>query len=193
MSHSTLKLNLLTVFHRYDDPVGSTLHMLGHLYALRANSLWKNEPHSDWLASTVASVESKLGSSSPARDAAYKHFAQGPTEAMARHASVADLRAISAYCKPGTYPPVTHAFDPLAPSTSLTNYDEMYFQDVPRGQPAAGPAARQPHVPGAFGDEEGDEDIDLEGMDPQVLLNHVLEQAEAAGQAVSPFRLVAPS
>lgn len=177
-------LKYLIVSFRYDDPAGSALHMLGHLYALRANSLWKNEPHSTWLISTIASAESKLGSPLPNREAAYKHFAQGPTEAMARHASVADLRAISAYCRPGTYPPVSHAYDPLAPSTSLTYYDETYFRNVPRSQSTINSTGSQQQIPGGFEDEDEELDIGVEGIDPQVLLNHVMDQAEAGGQAV---------
>lgn len=158
--------------------------MLGHLYALRGNSLWKNEPHSVWLTSTIKSVESQLGTSTPARETAFKHFAQGPSEAMARHAAVADLRAITAYCRPGTFPPVTHAYDPLAPSTSLTYYDETYFQDVPRVQSSATRTTpgRQ-HIPGGFEDDD-EAAVDLEGMDPQVLLNHFLDQAQDNGNAV---------
>ncbi|QRV87832.1 Transcriptional repressor TCF25 [Ceratobasidium sp. AG-Ba] len=160
------------------DPAGSALHMLSHLYALRANSLWKNEPHSDWLVSTVTSAEPRLGSSTTARDAAYKHFANGPTEAMVRHANVADLRAISAYPKPDFTHAVTHAYDPIAPSTSLSSYDDTYFQDLPRA--SVGGPSRQ--MPGGF-DGEDDEGIDLpDNVDPQVLLNHLMDQAEAEGQ-----------
>ncbi|KAG8742356.1 hypothetical protein FRC10_001637 [Ceratobasidium sp. 414] len=167
--------------HNHSDPAGSALHMLGHLYALRANSLWKNEPHSNWLASTVIAAEPRLGSNTPARDAAYAHFAQGPTEAMARHANVADLRAISAYRKPDSNQAVTHAFDPFAPSTSLTSYNETYFQDVPQaaGSSRSGPGR---NVPGGFLDED-DEDLDLDGVDPQVLINELMDQVEAGGQA----------
>lgn len=158
--------------------------MLGHLYALRANSLWKNEPYSSWLVSTVTSAEHRLGNGTPTRDYAYEHFAEGPTEAMARHANVADLRPISAYRKPDPKQAVTHAFDPLAPSTSLSNYDETYFQDVPRTYPTGGSGATpRQNVLGGFLDEDG-QDIDFEDMDAQVLLNHFMDQAEAGGQAL---------
>ncbi|CCO28223.1 Transcription factor 25 Short=TCF-25 [Rhizoctonia solani AG-1 IB] len=179
-AHDSLRI---TTQYTHDDPAGSSLHMLGHLYALRANSLWKNEPHSVWLASTVASVENQLGTENSVRKDALKHFAQGPSEAMARHAIVADLRAISAYCRPGTFPPVTHAYDPLSPSTSLTYYDETYFQDVPKGQPSARTTPQgQQHMPGEFGDEDEDA-VDLENIDPQILLNHFLDQAQGNGNA----------
>ncbi|KAG8715022.1 hypothetical protein FRC11_006077 [Ceratobasidium sp. 423] len=179
-AHDSLRI---TTQYTHDDPAGSTLHMLGHLYALRANSLWKNEPHSVWFTSTVASVESQLGATTPSREAAFKHFAQGPSEAMARHATVADLRAITAYCRPGTFPPLTHAYDPLAPSTSLTYYDETYFQDVPRGQPSTTrTTSRGEHMPGEFVDD-GEDAVDLEDVDPQVLLNHFLDQAQGDGNA----------
>ncbi|CAE6444967.1 unnamed protein product [Rhizoctonia solani] len=178
-AHNSLKI---TTQYTYDDPAGSTLHMLGHLYALRANSLWKNEPHSVWLTSTAASIETQLGSTTPEREAAFKHFAQGPSEAMARHATVADLRAISAYCRPGTFPPVTHAYDPLAPSTSLTYYDETYFQDVPRGHSSTRTTSHRQHMPGEFEEDEGDA-VDLEDIDPQVLLNQLLDQAQDNGNA----------
>ncbi|KAJ1308852.1 hypothetical protein OPQ81_004540 [Rhizoctonia solani] len=179
-AHDSLRI---TTQYTHDDPAGSTLHMLGHLYALRANSLWRNEPHSVWLTSAVTSVGAQLGSITPMREAAFKHFAQGPSEAMARHSIVADLRAISAYCRPGTFPPVTHAYDPVTPSTSLTYYDETYFQDVPRGQSSTtGTASHRQHIPGEF--EDGDEDdVDLENMDPQVLLNHLMDQAQGNGNA----------
>ncbi|KAG8679944.1 hypothetical protein FRC09_018603, partial [Ceratobasidium sp. 395] len=177
-AHTALRIE---TEYNYNDPAGSALHMLGHLYALRANSLWKNEPHSNWLVSTITSAESQLGSSTPARDAAYAHFAQGSTEAMARHANVADLRAISAYRKPDPNHSVTHAYDPFTPSTSLSNYDESYFQDVPRASSSSrgGPGA---NMPGGFLDED-DQDIDLGGVDPQVLINQLMDQAEAGGQA----------
>ncbi|KAG8727161.1 hypothetical protein FRC12_022743, partial [Ceratobasidium sp. 428] len=64
-AHTALRIE---TEYNYNDPAGSALHMLGHLYALRANSLWKNEPHSNWLVSTITSAESQLGSSTPARD-----------------------------------------------------------------------------------------------------------------------------
>lgn len=158
--------------------------MLAHLYALRANSLWKNEPHSTWLVSTVTKAEDRLGITTPARDIAREHFAQGPTEAMDRHANVADLRAISAYRSPKSNFAVTHAFDPMPPSTSLSAYDETYFQDVPRGGPSVSEAAdnRGQHVPGEFIDD--DDELDIEGIDPQILMNHLMDQAEAGDQAV---------
>ncbi|CUA69347.1 Transcription factor 25 [Rhizoctonia solani] len=185
-AHNSLRI---TTQYMDDDPAGSALHMLGHLYALRANSLWKNEPHSVWLTSTVTSVETQLGTKTPAREAALQHFVQGPSEAMARHATVADLRAISAYCRPGTFPPITHAYDPLAPRTSLSYYDETYFQDVPRGQPSTTRAASHgQHMPGGFQDDDED-DVDLEDMDPQVLLNHFLDQAHHNGNARMDLRL----
>ncbi|KAF8607494.1 DUF654-domain-containing protein [Ceratobasidium sp. AG-I] len=170
--------------YKHGDPSGSALHMLAHLYALRANSLWKNEPHSTWLVSTVTKIEDRLGSTTPARDIAREHFAQGPTEGMDRHANVADLRAISAYRSPKSNLAVTHAFDPIPPSTSLSTYDETYFQDVPRGGAAGDEPAnnRGQHVPGEFMDD-GDEELDIEGMDPQILLNHLMDQAEAGEQA----------
>lgn len=162
--------------------------MLAHLYALRANSLWKNEPHSTWLVSTVTKIEDRLGSTTPARDIAREHFAQGPTEAMVRHANVADLRAISAYRSPRSDLAVTHAFDPIPPSTSLSTYDESYFRDVPRGGVAGdGPSMdRGQHIPGEFMDDD-DNELDIEGMDPQILLNHLMDQAEAGEQAVRDF------
>lgn len=172
--------------YKHGDPSGSALHMLAHLYALRANALWKNEPHSIWLVSTVTKVEDRLGSTTSARDIARKHFAEGPTEAMARHASVADLRAISAYRSPKSNLAVTHAFDPIPPSTSLSAYDETYFQDVPRGAPSVGETAenRGQHVPGEFMDDDGELDMDnMEGIDPQVLINHLMDQVEAGDQA----------
>ncbi|KAF8709341.1 hypothetical protein RHS03_02888, partial [Rhizoctonia solani] len=179
-AHDTLRI---TTQYTHDDPAGSTLHMLGHLYALRANSLWKNEPHSVWLTSTVASAEAQLGAKSSMRENALNHFGQGPSEAMARHAIVADLRAINAYCRPGTFPPTIHAYDPLSPSTSLTYYDETYFQDVPRGQSSARTASHdRQHMPGDFADDDG-AGVDLEDMDPQVLLNHFLDQAQDNGNA----------
>ncbi|KAG8725969.1 hypothetical protein FRC12_023840 [Ceratobasidium sp. 428] len=100
---------------------------------------------------------------------------------MARHANVADLRAISAYRKPDPNHSVTHAYDPFTPSTSLSNYDESYFQDVPRASSSSrgGPGA---NMPGGFLDED-DQDIDLGDVDPQVLINQLMDQAEAGGQA----------
>ncbi|CAE6528242.1 unnamed protein product [Rhizoctonia solani] len=178
-AHDSLKI---MTQYTHDDPVGSTLHMLGHLYALRANSLWKNEPHSVWLTSTVTSIQAQLGTTTSARVAASQHFAHGPSEAMARHSTVADLRAISAYCRPGTFPPITHAYDPLAPSTSLSYYDETYFQDIPRGQPSTTRTASHQHMPGGFEDDDGDA-VNLEDVDPQVLLNHFLDQAQENGNA----------
>ncbi|KAG9095267.1 hypothetical protein FS749_010776 [Ceratobasidium sp. UAMH 11750] len=176
-AHTALRIE---TDYNHSDPAGSALHMLGHLYALRANSLWKNEPHSNWLASTVIAAEPRLGNNTPARDAAYAHFAQGPTEAMARHANVADLRAISAYRTPDPNQAITHAFDPFAPSTSLSNYDETYFQDVPQaGSSRSGPGQ---NMPGGFLDED-DEGVDLDGVDPQVLINQLMDQVEAGGQA----------
>ncbi|KAF8759615.1 hypothetical protein RHS01_01716 [Rhizoctonia solani] len=160
-AHDALRI---TTQYTHDDPAGSTLHMLGHLYALRANSLWKNEPHSVWLTSTVASAEAQLGAKSSMRENALNHFGQGPSEAMARHAIVADLRAINAYCRPGTFPPIIHAYDPLGQSSARTaSHDRQ-------------------HMPGDFADDDG-AGVDLEEMDPQVLLNHFLDQAQDNGNA----------
>jgi hypothetical protein len=38
-------------------------------------------------------------------------------------------------------------------------------------------------MPGEFGDEDEDA-VDLENMDPQILLNHFLDQAQGNGNAV---------
>lgn len=133
----------------------STLHLLSHLYAQRAFELWKVPEVAEWLRCNIdATLLKRLASeTSPVHSRARKAFEDGTPEYIIRHVIVTENRSVMTFLSPNAVPHTMVSYDPLPPGTSLTQYDEAYFQSVAVGQGhrRRGPAVHQRPPPG---DEE---------------------------------------
>lgn len=120
----------------YDAKGESTLHLLSHLYAHRAFELWKVPEVAEWLRSaTDAALLKRLASETPpARTRARNAFEDGTPENIVRHVVVAENRAMMAFLSPNAIPRTMVSYDPVPPRTSLSQYDETYFQGVAIGR-----------------------------------------------------------
>ncbi|KAG8963840.1 hypothetical protein FRC03_002524 [Tulasnella sp. 419] len=112
------------------EPANSAIHLLSHLYAQRSASTWKQPTFVSWMQETVSSVLPLLRNGAdrtPLRDRALQHFATGPTLSMCRHVVICDMRNLLVFCNPADLTKDTHAYDPIPPRTTITEYDETYF------------------------------------------------------------------
>ncbi|KAG8982657.1 hypothetical protein FRB93_007927 [Tulasnella sp. JGI-2019a] len=126
-------------------PAESAIHLLSHLYAIRASSTWKQPTHVEWLQKTVNSLRPQLQTIQESRPLihteALNYFASGPTLAICRHVIVCDISSVISFMKPGTVSGEMHAYDPLPPLDSITKYNDAYFGPlasmIPRQSAAA--------------------------------------------------------
>ncbi|KAG8855858.1 hypothetical protein FRB96_006680 [Tulasnella sp. 330] len=128
------------------DPAESAIHLLSHLYAIRATSTWKQPTHVEWMQKTIKGLKTRLESIQKTRPLIYtqalSYFASGPTLAICRHVIVCDIPSVIGFMKPGTVSGEMHAYDPLPSPESITNYDEAYFGPLAAIIPRQSPASR---------------------------------------------------
>lgn len=128
------------------DPAESAIHLLSHLYAIRATSTWKQPTHVEWMQKTINGLKPRLESIQKNRPLIYTHalnyFASGPTLAICRHVIVCDISSVIGFMKPGTVSGEMHAYDPLPPPDSITKYDEAYFGPLAAMIPRQSAASR---------------------------------------------------
>ncbi|KZO93809.1 DUF654-domain-containing protein [Calocera viscosa TUFC12733] len=112
----------------YYSDNSSTAHLLAHLYAQRSNSLWKNAPYSTWFASAVLSCLVHLDPPSHAREPETQ-MQKHPTPLwICRHIIVADLNSLITFLPPAVTRDIGMGYDPLPPATSVSAYDDAYFE-----------------------------------------------------------------
>ncbi|KZT51827.1 DUF654-domain-containing protein [Calocera cornea HHB12733] len=189
----------------YYSDNSSTLHLLAHLYAQRSNSLWKNAPYNTWFASTVPTCLVNLDKPYHARVMAEVHMKKRPTPMwICRHIVVADLNSLFSFLPPAVTRDIGMGYDPLPPATSVSTYDDAYFefgdghaggrgwQRMLAGDDGqAGFMARLMQLVGAEGGGDG-ENLALQ----QALMEHIAaQQAQAAareGAGIAPGAWEAP-
>ncbi|EJU05955.1 DUF654-domain-containing protein, partial [Dacryopinax primogenitus] len=175
----------------YYNDNSSTLHLLAHLYAHRSNSLWKNAPYSNWFTDTVSTCLQDLDK--PYHVLTETHMKRRPTPLwICRHLVVADLNSLFSFLPPAVTRDVGMGYDPLPPATSISNYDDAYFEV---GDGRAGGRGWQRVLAGG---EEGQEGFmarlaqllggevggDAENVAlQQALMEHIAQQQEQARAA----------
>lgn len=171
----------LRPFLSYSAKGESTIHLLSHLYAQRASELWKVPEVAEWLRSTIdgALLKRLASETSPARIRARNAFENGTPESIVRHVIVAENRAVMTFFSPNAVPRTMVSYDPVPPRTSLSQYDEAYFQGVAIGKGRR----RDPGVHGrpALGDEE--ELIQVQEM----IMQEIQRRQRAAGDVPGAF------
>ncbi|KAI0666150.1 transcriptional repressor TCF25-domain-containing protein [Trametes maxima] len=109
-------------------------HLLSHLYAQRASSLWKPAARASWFAKTVASVYNTLPTASPAPPKLFFNRFESPALSWSvyRHVLVNESTCRSLFpFVPRQVLDARHlACDPLPPSTRTNEYDPEFFRGV---------------------------------------------------------------
>ncbi|KAI0771719.1 transcriptional repressor TCF25-domain-containing protein [Trametes elegans] len=109
-------------------------HLLSHLYAQRASSLWKPAARASWFANAVTAVYNTLPTASPAPPKPF--FARFESPALSwsvyRHVLVNESTCRSLFpFVPRKILDARHvACDPLPPSTRVSEYDGEFFRGV---------------------------------------------------------------
>lgn len=119
------------------DPAASTVHLLSHLYAHRSVSIWKQPTHVEWMQKTISKIPlSQLGGGAKPTtmkprsllSGSLAFFAHGPTLDLFRHVIITENRSLIGFFSPSMVNHTTmHAYDPVPPASSVTNYDDEYF------------------------------------------------------------------
>ncbi|KAI0368457.1 DUF654-domain-containing protein [Pilatotrama ljubarskyi] len=109
-------------------------HLLSHLYAQHASSLWKPAARASWFAQTVASVYNTLPTASPAPPKLFFTRFESPALSWSvyRHVLVNETTCRSLFpFVPRQILDARHlACDPLPPSTRVNEYDSEFFRGV---------------------------------------------------------------
>ncbi|KAI0352517.1 DUF654-domain-containing protein [Trametes cingulata] len=109
-------------------------HLLSHLYAQRASSLWKPAARASWFAQTVSSVYHTLPTASPAPPKLFFTRFESPALSWSiyRHVLVNESTCRSLFpFVPRQILDARHlACDPLPPSTRVSEYDSEFFRGV---------------------------------------------------------------
>ncbi|KAI8984868.1 transcriptional repressor TCF25-domain-containing protein [Trametes punicea] len=109
-------------------------HLLSHIYAQRASSLWKLPARASWFADTVASVYSSLPTVPPAPPKLFFTRFESPalSWSLYRHILVNESTCRSLFpFVPRSILDARHlACDPLPPSTRVNEYDTDFFRGV---------------------------------------------------------------
>ncbi|KAG8901975.1 hypothetical protein FRC00_003091 [Tulasnella sp. 408] len=100
-------------------------------------SIWKQPTHVEWMQKTVSKIPlSQLGGGAkptemkarPLLSGSLAFFAQGPTLDLFRHVIITENRSLIGFFNPSMVNHTTmHAYDPVPPASSVTNYDDVYF------------------------------------------------------------------
>ena len=115
----------------------SILHMLSHLYAQHAFSVWKEPTHSEWFTSVLSSLSATLPSSlpeTPQRAEFLRLYGQSTNLQYSAYRHVALLE--SPYHRLFSFIPkeALHsgslACDPFPPPNAVTRYDDTFFEGV---------------------------------------------------------------
>ncbi|KAL1938621.1 hypothetical protein VTO73DRAFT_11436 [Trametes versicolor] len=109
-------------------------HLLSHLYAQRAASLWKPAARAAWFAKTVASVYNTLPTASPAPPKLFHARFSLPALAYSiyRHLLVNEptCRSLFPFIPRKIVDTRSLACDPLPPTTHVNEYDAEFFRGV---------------------------------------------------------------
>lgn len=112
-------------------PAQSAIHLLSHLYAVRATTTWKQPTHVEWMQKTVSSLmrsgRLQAWPKSQLNADALAYFESGPTLAICRHVMVCEIRSVISFINPSTLTSEMLAYDPLPPDNATTSYNEAYF------------------------------------------------------------------
>lgn len=137
MSHVSRLVLTLIPKPSPSDPAESAVHLLSHLYAHRSVSIWKQPTHIEWMQKTISKIPlSQLGGGAKPREmkprpllsGSLAFFAQGPTLDLFRHVIITENRSLIGFFSPSMVNHTTmHAYDPVPPASSVTNYDDAYF------------------------------------------------------------------
>jgi hypothetical protein len=112
----------------------SVLHLLSHLYVQRSFGIWKEPGHAAWFTNTVTDVFSSLPSVLPVTKqregflALFKH--QNIYYSAYRHVIVleASYQRLLTFIPRAVIESKGLTCDPLPPPTSITTYDDHFFQ-----------------------------------------------------------------
>lgn len=114
----------------------AALHLLSHLYVQRSMGIWKESEHSSWFADTVAATFPSLPSSLPITEqhetflSLFQH--QNIQYSAYRHVIVLETtyRRLLAFIPRHVTEAKSLACDPLPSPTSVTQYNEEFFEGV---------------------------------------------------------------
>ncbi|TFK79628.1 DUF654-domain-containing protein [Polyporus arcularius HHB13444] len=110
------------------------LHLLSHLYASRAHSLWKPAARASWFAKTVSSIYNTLPTSSPAPPRTFSARFDAPSLSYSiyRHILVNEsaTRSLFPFLPRSVLDARQIACDPLPPLTRANEYDGEFFKGV---------------------------------------------------------------
>lgn len=110
------------------------LHLLSHLYASRAHSLWKPAARASWFAKTVSSIYNTLPTSSPAPPRTFSSRFDAPSLSYSiyRHILVNETttRSLFPFLPRSVLDARQIACDPLPPLTRANEYDGEFFKGV---------------------------------------------------------------
>ncbi|RPD52190.1 DUF654-domain-containing protein [Lentinus tigrinus ALCF2SS1-6] len=110
------------------------LHLLSHLYASHAHTLWKPATRASWFAKTVTSTYASLPTSSPAPPRTFSARFDAPSlsSSIYRHVLVNESTTRSLFpFLPRAVLDARHlACDPLPPPTRANEYDGEFFKGV---------------------------------------------------------------
>ena len=117
----------------YSDST-AILHLLSHLYAQRASSLWKPSSRASWFSKTVSETYASLSRALPAppRPFASRYDTPALSASVYRHALVneATCRSLFPFLPRSVLDARQIACDPLPPPTSTTEYNSTFFRGV---------------------------------------------------------------
>lgn len=144
-SHPLLKLEA-----GYSETPQNVIHLLSHIYVSRSEALWKEPDLVKFFENAVKAALAEIDSSSAKdmRDDALA-MVQTPRDPVDEEINVPLFICRHVVCSESTswlgfLPPVirnrpVNAFDPLPPSTSITDYDADYFSGAKPSRRRGGP------------------------------------------------------
>ncbi|KAH8082189.1 transcriptional repressor TCF25-domain-containing protein [Filobasidium floriforme] len=117
----------------YSGDWETPMHLLAHIYAARNNPLWKDSSIGNWFSQqldfVVKDIESGKHTLSKSRiPASWARETGGMPLWLVRHAFLSE--SYMGWIPPPIAAKLGHAFDPLPPTTSITQYDNAYYAGV---------------------------------------------------------------